>query len=85
MEKITYFDVPTQVKFIDFDGCDDNWFEEKGGIAYGNEIICGCCGGIIELDDLWSDWEELKDHFPNFDSPLKVYKTWVDISDDIRD
>ena len=36
-----YYNKPTQVKFYDVDN--DLWV---GGIAYHDEIICGCCGGI---------------------------------------
>lgn len=39
-----------------------------GGIAYREEIICGCCGGIFELNEV----EDL----------LSI--DWIDISDSIR-
>lgn len=49
MNRKTYYDVPTQVKF---------WVDEEGtgvrthtGIAYYNQIICACCGGIFFLND----------------------------------
>ena len=45
MEKIKYFDRPTQVVFCDEQG---GW---KGGIAYCNEIICGCCGSIFDIEE----------------------------------
>lgn len=49
MNRKTYYEVPTQVKFW----ADD---EELGvrahvGIAYHNQIICACCGNIFLLDD----------------------------------
>lgn len=44
----TFYDIPTQVKY-----------REKGsnywdvyGIAYRDELICACCGGITELEEL---------------------------------
>lgn len=47
-ENILSFDVPTQVAF---------WSEEDeryiGGIGYGTEIICGCCGGIVEISEVY--------------------------------
>ena len=39
------FNAPTQVKFY------VNESGPLGGIAYGDKIICGCCGGIFEFDD----------------------------------
>ena len=47
MEKITKFDFPTQVIFYDFEH--GEW---AGGIAYGTKIICGCCGGIFEIEEV---------------------------------
>jgi hypothetical protein len=47
-ENILSFDVPTQVAF---------WSEEDkryiGGIGYGTEIICSCCGGIVEISEVY--------------------------------
>lgn len=46
-----FYEVPTQVKFIEnADIVDDpHWI---GGIAYQDYVICGECGGIIDLEDL---------------------------------
>ena len=46
-----FYEVPTQVKFIEnADVVDDpRWI---GGIAYQDYVICGECGGIIELEDI---------------------------------
>jgi hypothetical protein len=85
MEKYLKFDEPKQVKFIDFDrGSDETtWL---GGIAYGEEIICGCCGGTISLKDYYEDWDNFgKDEHPEVEEPLVVYGYWVDIERDIRD
>ena len=54
MEK-KYFDVPTQVfwKNPDFGDTDSIYVSETeyfAGIAYKDEIICACCGGIIHVD-----------------------------------
>ena len=47
-EEIQSFESPTQVAF---------WSEEDeryiGGIGYGTEIICGCCGGIVEISEVY--------------------------------
>ena len=70
MEKVQYrsFDVPTQVAFWDFDG--EHW---TGGIAYGDTIICGCCGGIVEISEVY-------EFAPADIDPLKVFSDWVDLS-----
>lgn len=39
-----------------------------GGIAYQDKVICGCCGGIFDLNEICY---------------LKEYKTWVNISEEI--
>lgn len=53
---------PTQVQFFT-KGDDKN--PALVGIAYGNEIICACCGGIFELSECkiiqelkWIDFSE---------------------------
>lgn len=59
MLKIRNFDVPTQVAFKSEN--DHVW---HCGIGYNDIIICGCCGGIVPLDELedvqaltWTDIE----------------------------
>ena len=37
----------------------------NGGIAYCDEVICGCCGGIVEMDSIYF---------------LRVYD-WIDITE----
>lgn len=50
--KRQYFEVPTQVIFRqDAQTMRENGVEWFAGIAYRNEIICGDCGGIIEVDE----------------------------------
>ncbi len=66
--------VTKQCKFIDFDGV------VRGGIYVmtngqiedpeNDYIICGCCGGIFQLDDEVIDW-------------WSIYPDWVDISNEI--
>lgn len=73
MKKYDYFAVPTQVKFWDYEGG-----HYLGGIAYRDEIICGCCGGIFDINEIYKFApDELKE------DPIVVYNDWVDISYDI--
>ncbi len=72
MKKYDYFKFPTQVKFWDYNG--DHYI---GGIAYRDEIICGCCGGIFNINEIYEfSPDELKE------DPIVVYG-WVDINYDI--
>ena len=43
-----HFEVPTQVVFTFNNG---DCYERCAGIAYHDEIICGWCGGIFDLED----------------------------------
>lgn len=68
--KYDYFKIPTQVKF--WDG------RYIGGIAYRDEIICGCCGGIFRISDVY-------EVAPNTleEDPIVINDSWVDISNEI--
>ena len=66
------FNKPVQVAFWDYDG--QHW---NGGIAYGREIICGCCGGIFEIDEIYEFAPT------NINRPILPYDDWVDISAEI--
>ena len=64
----TFFDVPAQVKFK----IDPNFCEEEGnlwicGIAYHDVIICACCGGVFEMDEICEivelPWYDFSDEF----------------------
>ena len=72
MSEIKYFDVPTQVVFYDADG--DTW---KSGIAYGGIIICACCGGVIEIDEIYEFAPA------EIAQPIFPYHNWCDITEDI--
>ena len=72
MEK-TYFERPTQVMFYDLDAED-----YVGGIAYGFEIICGECGGIVDTVELI---EDVREQAPD-KAPIKEL-SWVNISGEI--
>lgn len=60
-----------QVMFFDGEGyC--------AGILIGKTIICGCCGAIFELEDVLESAKE------EGVVPIKLFDSWVDISDEIR-
>ena len=42
-----YFDKPTQVSF--YESADRSW---HGGIAYRDEVICGCCGNVLKIKEI---------------------------------
>ena len=65
------YDTPTQVAFWDPDG---NHY--VGGIAWGSDIICGCCGGVFAIDEVLND-------APEGVKAIIDYQDWVDISIDI--
>lgn len=67
-----YSGTAVQVKF--WDG--ENWCI---GIMIGRRIICACCGGVFDVDEVLSNARE-----EGYDNPIIVYDTWVDISDEIR-
>ena len=69
-----YFDEPKQVVFADPDNCGE-WLV---GIAYKDEIICACCGGIFEIEDVAQMAGE--DGIVN---PIYEYNDWIDIAGDI--
>lgn len=71
--KCNYFQVPTQVKFWDVDG--DHYI---GGIAYRDKIICGCCGGIFDIIEIYESAPNTLE-----EDPIIPYDNWVDISNDI--
>lgn len=75
-QKTLYYDMPTQVKFFDFDSEEPYWI---GGIAFHDMIICGCCGGTVEISELYERAEEYK--YGN--SPIEVLN-WIDINEEIK-
>lgn len=59
-----------QVKFYD----NENDTILGGILTDEGDIICGCCGGLIEAD-------EIGDDDGSFFTILETYKTWLDISE----
>ena len=83
-----FYEHPTQIMFLDL----DNFFDEDkpkytGGIAYCGEIICGCCGGIFNIDELQESYDEMlnKGDIPAECKKYPLIKelTWEDISEEI--
>ena len=64
-----YFETPTQVAL---------WDENQyvGGIAYKDEIICGCCGGTVKID-------EIIEFAPSDVKPIIDYHDWIPFDDEI--
>lgn len=59
-----FYDEPKQVVFSD----PDNAGKWQVGIAYRDEIICACCGGIFEIEEI---------------DIIHAYNDWVDIATEI--
>ena len=86
-EKKYYFAFtrPTQIKYIDLTQSDEVvWI---GAIAYFDEIICGCCGCVIQIPDYLNTWEELKynEIYDGIEEPIEIYSNWRDIENYIKD
>ena len=64
MVEVKTFDMPQMVEFID-----NSTGEIFGGIGLDNEIICGCCGTILGLNDVI----------------ITKFLPWVDISETIQE
>ena len=72
-----YFDFPVQVLF--FDGNDEeNNSHYCAGIGYKDEIICGCCGAILSIEEIEQDAKE------EGVTSIYVFSEWVDITADIK-
>lgn len=73
-----YYETPCQVRFID---CGDpHNITTLGGIAYKDEIICGCCGAILSIDGIIKDAEKVGIHCDDAIVELE----WINISESIE-
>lgn len=63
---------PVQVVFYDGE-------HMCSGIMFGDKIICGCCGGVFEVDDVISYARE------DGVIAIKMLNNWGDFSDEIRE
>lgn len=69
MEHI-YFEEATQVMYWESIG--EQWL---GGIAYKDFVICGCCGGVIKIKEIYDCAPE------DIENPIHCFPNWVDIAD----
>ena len=73
-----YYKTPCQVRFVD---CGDpNDITICYGIAYKDEIICGCYGAILSIDGIIKDAEKAGVHWDD----AVVELEWVDLTDIIK-
>ena len=63
--------VAVQVKF--WDG--ENWC---AGFMIGQCLVCGCCGGIFDVDEILENGRN-----EGVENPIIIFNTWVDVSDEI--
>ena len=68
-----YFDRPKQVMFYEAEN--DEWIV---GIAYKDEIICACCGGIFDIDEVYELATEA-----GIKQAVYPYENWCSISEEI--
>ena len=68
------YERPTQVVFADPENPGD-WLS---GIAFQDSIICSCCGGVFEIEDVIRQATE-----DGVINPIYEYGTWNDLTDDI--
>ena len=69
-----FYEKPKQVVFADPENSGD-WL---AGIAFHDSIICSCCGGVFEIEDVVHQAQE--DGVVN---PIYEYEDWSDLTDDI--
>ena len=72
----TYFLKPAQVMYFDYREEDEP--RVLTGIAFRQEIICGCCGGVIDIDKLVEAGKR-----EGHNKVIFPYNTWEDISEAI--
>ena len=71
VEALKNCNVAVQAKF--WDG--ENWC---AGFMVGRRLVCGCCGGIFDVDEILRNGHE-----KGIENPISVFDTWVDVSDEI--
>lgn len=76
-----FYENPTQVLFWELEIED-----YVGGIAYGDVIICGCCGGAIEIEDIYNNMDDAREEGENVppEEEVIVPLSWVPINEEIR-
>lgn len=61
-----------QVMFYDGEGM-------CSGILFDDKIICGCCGGIFEVEDVYENAQ-----IDGVEVAIRMFTNWVDVSDEIK-
>ena len=80
MEKnLHYYEKPVQVKI--YECFEDEEPQYSVGIAYHDYVICACCGGIFNIEDVFANADE--DKFGG-DVIIPLGEDWVDFSDYIQ-
>ena len=74
MIPMKFYEKPKQVIFADPENPGD-WL---AGIAFHDSIICSCCGGVFEIEDVIA--QAKADGVIN---PIYAYEDWSDLTDDI--
>lgn len=73
-----YYGTPCQVRFVDYG--DPKNITTSYGIAYKDEIVCGCCGAVLSIDEIIKDAEKAGVHWDDAIIELE----WIDISENIK-
>lgn len=69
-----FFNTPTQVKFLEpYVNCP----AYAGGIAYEDKVICGCCGSVFEIEEIYNGCEVVGYE------PIVVFDDWVNLGKEI--
>ena len=71
---MNYYERPTQVVFVDPENPGD-WLN---GIAFRDVIICSCCGGTFEIDEVIDVAKE-----DGVINPIYPYADWNDLTDSV--
>ena len=71
---MNYYERPTQVVFADPESPGD-WLN---GIAFRDVIICSCCGGTFEIDEVINVAKE-----DGVINPIYPYADWNDLTDSV--
>ena len=71
-----YFEQPTQVIAV------PQGEAPIMGIAYGNDIICACCGGVYRVDEVelvkvYKDWQDLVEEPMWCNDYDEIYGDWL--------
>lgn len=75
MKRFSWFETPMQVLWFDCDAEEEE--EYKAGIAYHDKIICACCSGVMEIDEIYQFAEEADK------VGIVPFDNWIDLTDEI--